>query len=174
MMIVDALNSFPSVALSHAVSFLVGGLAGFMASRLLAWFETKALKGTVRQRTSRFQGRLSQRVSSLGLAMMILSILCFGVGVRVGYVALNSKVACLDAYANSVADTLDARREFTDRREAAEDKVFDAIPDSVVGAESNDAEELLAAVSEFQRERDAINEDRRESQSPQAPRKVCQ
>lgn len=168
------LESFPVVALEHVAYFTAGGLTGFGVARFLAWSESKARKDAPPTRAQRLQRHVNQRVSSLGLAMMILSLLCFGVGIRVGYVALNAKVTCLDEYANSVADALDARREIAERREAAEDRVIDTVPDSIIGAEQDDTDELLEAVRALQRERQQIERDRLENPLPEAPRKVCE
>ncbi len=63
---------------------------------------------------------MPQRRAPLVIVSIILGLVLFGVGVRVGYGLVDGRQDCLDTYANDLADSQDPRQQAAETRDQRE------------------------------------------------------
>jgi hypothetical protein len=106
------------------------------------------------------------------LILVLVGLLAFGLGVRVGHQVLATKVS---EYANDLADSLSPRQEATEDLQAADVRVTRAIKLALIpGHDNRDRLELQNAIAAKARMQQCLDEQRRENPWPDAPREVCE
>lgn len=107
--------------------------------------------------------------------LILVGLLMFGLGIRVGYQVLDNKVACFDKYANDLADSLAPRQKATEDLQDADKRVTLAIQAALVpGRDKSDLAELKAANAAKARMQQRLEQQREENPYPDAPREVCE
>ena len=106
--------------------------------------------------------------------LIIVGLLMFGLGVRVGYQVLSDKVSCFDAYANDLADSLEPRQRATEDLQDADVEVTHAIKVALTpGHDKRDVAALQDAIAAKARMQARLEVQREANPYPSAPRKVC-
>lgn len=113
----------------------------------------------------------SRRRTVLLVAALLGFSAMFGVGVKVGYELVRSDIACINEYANANADAAEPRQEAVERRDRANDAVFDALADLAAGTVEVDA--VADVLEEREKAVAALEAEREIRPYPEAPREVC-
>lgn len=192
------MNAFSEVAAVNLTYFLVGLLLGLGISRALVWMERKAVNENESEKKRRFHPATIWWVRAA--VIFVVSLVIFGVGVRVGYERLHDKVDCFDDYANRSADVTVKRAALNERDSDAKTKLLteiaeintqseeataalveiirqadtiEEIQQVLITAGTSETGDLTDVFDEFEAEMDAIQEARDENPVPDPPREVC-
>lgn len=108
------------------------------------------------------------------VVLVVVGVLMFGLGVRVGYQVLASKVSCFNDYANQNADSQETRQAATEALQKADAKQDVAIaaalsPDAT---QADFARVRAATAAKIAKQRELATQ-RRVNPYPDAPREVC-
>lgn len=109
------------------------------------------------------------------IVLVLVGLLMFGLGVRVGYQVVANKMSCLDTYANDLADSLTPRQRATEDLQAADKQVSVAIKAALTpGHDKRDLHALQDAVAAKVRMQNRLDAQRNANPYPDAPREVCE
>lgn len=112
-----------------------------------------------------------------GVVVLVISLILFGAGVRVGFTLLNDEVKCFDNYANDLADSLAPRQNANEAYQLRQEAVFEATANllAVDPADRQDAERDLAeALEDYEEAKADLDAERAKNPYPNAPREVCE
>jgi hypothetical protein len=108
------------------------------------------------------------------MVYVVVGILVFGAGVRLGYDLLSDKVSCFNTYANRLADSLEPRQTATASLQEA-DLARDLALLNVLtpGHNHRDIAALRRATADKVSQQNALNRKRDANPYPDPPREVC-
>lgn len=108
------------------------------------------------------------------VVLVLIGTLMFGLGVRVGYEVLASKVGCFNEYASKNADSQAARSTATEALQDADARQDRAILAALTpGHDKVDVAELRAATQAKVEKKQELAEQRKQNPYPDPPREVC-
>lgn len=108
------------------------------------------------------------------IVLVLVGTLMFGLGVRVGYEVLASKVSCFNNYANKNADSQETRQAATEALQKADKAQDNAILNALSpGATREDFERVRSATAAKIAKQAELADQRRIHPYPDAPREVC-
>lgn len=157
------------VAMDNLASFAAGLLAGLALSWAFGLvsdrFNPKAREGVM---------KTFRRSPAFAAVLVVISLVAFGLGVRVGYQVLNGKVECFDQYANDLADSLEPRNSANQELATADKARDEALVDLLEpGNDAADNQAFIEANDAKVEIQDKLAETRAKNPYPDPPREVC-
>lgn len=160
-----------TLVLTHFACVILGIVVG----RTSVW---AALNMTRPPRRSHYKEPLvptstdhKRRRTVLLVAALLAFSAMFGVGVKVGYELVRSDIACINEYANKNADATEPRQQAVERRDRANDAVFEALGDFAIG--QIEVDKVIEVLDEREAAVAALEAERKIRPYPEAPREVC-
>ncbi len=114
--------------------------------------------------------RKTQSRASMAVAALVISVLVFGLGLKVGYEAFRSDANCLNDYANDLSESLAPRQTATESRDA---RIKDVLEASVGFLDQDDPQELQFAIRRYLEADALLRFERQQNPYPDPPEEAC-